>query len=57
MRGGTRDRVQVGPEGHSRDFGFCSSELGATQRSEPGVGGGERVSDLGVSGFVLAAVP
>lgn len=47
----------MGPEGHSRDFGFCSSELGATQRSEPGVGGGERVFDLGVSGFVLAAVP
>ena len=57
MRQGTRDRVQAGPEGHSKDFGFCLSELGASQGSEPGVWGGERVSDLGVSGFVPAAAP
>lgn len=26
----------MGPEGHSKDFGFCLNELGAPQAVDPG---------------------
>lgn len=56
---------QLGPQGHSKVIGFCSSELGGTWGSEPrvevGVGmkvavGWEKgVSALGLSVFILPA--
>lgn len=35
-REGTRPS-EVGPEDHRKDCGFCWSDLGAVQHSEPGV--------------------